>query len=96
MARSRRSCSPQKTLLEIQEQFQDRYNEIMRQHGFDYMEGAKTGAVVCALLVKVYALRRKDLEPKLAASIVSMGFVEGAKTRRRRCALKEKPSGDEK
>jgi hypothetical protein len=71
---------PRKTLFEIQDQFQDRYNEIMKAHGFDYMEGAKTGAVVCALLVKTSALRRKDLEPKLAASIVSMGFIEGAKT----------------
>jgi len=69
-----------KTLPQIQEQLQERYNEIMREHGFNYVEGAKTGAVVCALLVKVYALRRKDLEPKMAASIVSMGFVEGSKT----------------
>ncbi len=74
------ALQPRKTLLQIQEQFQDRYNEIMREHGFDYLEGAKTGAVVCALLVKVYTLRRKDLETRLAASIVSLGFIEGAKT----------------
>ena len=71
---------PHKTLLQIQEQLQERFNEIMQEHGFDYMEGAKTGAVVCALLVQTSALRRKDLEPKIAASIVSMGFIEGAKT----------------
>jgi hypothetical protein len=71
---------PRKTLLQVQEQFQDRYNAIMKQQGFDYLEGAKTGAVVCALLVKLYALRRKVLEPALAASIVSLGFVEGSKT----------------
>ena len=71
---------PRRTLLQIQEHFQDRYNEIMKEHGFDYLEGAKTGAVVCALLVKVYTLRRKDMETRLAASIVSLGFIEGAKT----------------
>lgn len=71
---------PRKTLLQIQEHFQDRYNEIMREHGFDYFEGAKTGAVICALLVKIYTLRRKDMETSLAASIVSLGFIEGAKT----------------
>jgi hypothetical protein len=71
---------PRKTLLQIQERFQDRYNAIMKEHGFDYMEGAKTGAVVCALLVKVYTLRRKDMETRLAASIVSLGIIEGAKT----------------
>lgn len=72
--------APRKALLEIQKQFQDGYNAIMKGHGFDYLEGAKTGAVVCALLVKLYSLRRKELEPKMAASIVSMGFIEGAKT----------------
>jgi hypothetical protein len=71
---------PRKTLFQVQEQLQDRYNEIMKMHGFDYFEGAKTGAVVCELLVKTSALRRKDLEPRMAASIVSMGFIEGAKT----------------
>ena len=71
---------PRKTLLQIQEHFQDRYNDIMKEHGFDYMEGAKTGAVICELLVKVYTLRRQDMETRLAASIVSLGFIEGAKT----------------
>jgi hypothetical protein len=80
IARIPPELSPHKTLLQIQEEFQDRYNEIMKEHGFDFMEGAKTGAVVCELLVKLYALRRKDVEPNLAASIVSLGFVEGAKT----------------
>jgi hypothetical protein len=71
---------PRKTLLQIQEQFQDRYNAIMKGQGFDYREGAKTGAVVCALLVKLYSLRRKELDANLAASIVSLAIVEGAKT----------------
>ncbi|MGE5072034.1 MAG: hypothetical protein ACM3MF_01285, partial [Anaerolineae bacterium] len=71
---------PLKTILEVQEQFQQRYNEIMREHSFDYLEGAKTGAVACARLVKIHCLNRKDLEPAAAASIVSMGLVEGSKT----------------
>lgn len=72
--------SPRKSLVEIQEQFQDAYNEIMRRNGFDFAEGGKTGAVVCAMLVKAYCVRRRDLEPGLAAGIVEMGFIEGAKT----------------
>jgi hypothetical protein len=71
---------PVKTILEVQEQFQQRYNEIMRDHSFDYAEGAKTGAVACTRLVKIHCLNRKDLEPRAAVSIVSMGFVEGSKT----------------
>lgn len=71
---------PAKNILEVQEHFQDRYNEIMQRHDFDFAEGAKTGAVACARLMKLHCLNRSDLEPPLAASIVTMGFVEGAKT----------------
>ncbi len=68
------------SLRQIQEELQTPYNAIMTAHGFDYAEGAKTGAVVCALLVKGYCGTHKVLEPGLAAGIVAMGFVEGAKT----------------
>ncbi len=72
--------SPRKSLAEIQQELQDPFNEIMKQHGFDYAEGAKTGAVACAMLVKAYCVRRKDLDSGVAAGIVEMGFIEGAKT----------------
>ncbi len=71
---------PMKNIGEVQVHFQKRYNETMRAHEFDYLEGAKTGAVACAKLVKLHCLNRPDLEPAVAASIVSIGFVEGAKT----------------
>lgn len=71
---------PRRNLLQVQEQFQDRYNEIMKRHNFDYLEGAKTGAVACARLVKLHCLNRSDLQPPVAATIVSMGFVEGAQS----------------
>ena len=68
------------SLRRIQEELQTPYNAIMAAHGFDYAEGARTGAVVCALLVKGYCATHKVLEPGIAAGIVAMGFVEGAKT----------------
>ena len=71
---------PKMNMLEVQQRFQAADNEIMRKHGFDYAEGGKTGAVICALLAKVYCVRRKDLAPGLAAGIVEMGFIEGTKT----------------
>ena len=71
---------PRKNILEVQARFQERYNEIMQRHQFDYLEGAKTGAVACARLLKLHCLNRSDLEPRMAASIVSSGFVEGVKT----------------
>ncbi len=71
---------PRMNILRVQEQFQSGYNGIMEEHGFDYLEGGRTGAVACARLVRLHCQDRKDLEPKVAASIVSMGFVEGSKT----------------
>ncbi len=71
---------PRKTIAEVQAHFQKRYNEIMNAHEFDALEGAKTGAVACARLMKLHCLNRKDIEPQVAASIVSVGFVEGIKT----------------
>lgn len=65
----------------IEEKFGSRYDEIMKSHGFDYAEGARTGAVVCARLVRLHCANRNDVEPQVAASIVSMGFVEGGKNR---------------
>ncbi len=70
----------QQSLQQIQKALQAPYNAIMTAHGFDYAEGAKTGAVACALLVRGYCGTHKVMEPGLAASIVAMGFVEGAKT----------------
>lgn len=69
-----------KDILKIQELFQEPYNAIMRKHGFNYLEGAQVGVFVCAILTKFHCVTHKDLELKLAAGIVSMGFVEGAKT----------------
>lgn len=63
----------------IAEKFVSRYDEIMEQHGFDLAEGARTGAVVCARLVKLHCANRNDLEPQVAASIVTTGIVEGGK-----------------
>jgi len=71
---------PKKAILKIQELFQDSYNQIMRKYGFDYLEGAQVGAFICAIATETHCVHKKDLDPKLAAGIVSMGFVEGAKT----------------
>ena len=66
---------------EIEGKFVAPYDEIMQKHGFDYADGARTGAVVCARLVRLHCANRKDLEPQVAASIVTMGLMEGDKGR---------------
>jgi hypothetical protein len=71
---------PQMEILQVQEKFQDRYNEIMKKHGLDYLDGAKAGMIVCSIVFQYHCARVKDIEPNTAAGIVSMGVVEGAKT----------------
>jgi hypothetical protein len=65
------------TPQEIADKFGPRFDEVMQRHGFDLADGARTGAVVCARLVRLHCANRNDLEPQVAASIVSRGFVEG-------------------
>ena len=69
------------TPQEIEGKLAHRYDEIMRNYGFDLAEGARTGAVVCARLVKIHCANRNDLEPQVAASIVTKGFEEGGRAR---------------
>jgi hypothetical protein len=71
---------PKKDIFKIQELFQDPYNQIMRKYGFNYVEGAQVGALICAIITSTHCVDRKDLEPKLAAGIVSMGLLEASKT----------------
>lgn len=71
---------PRKSMLQIQEEFQDEYNAIMKNHGLDYLDGARAGVVACSMLVSYHCSDRKDMDPRLAAGIIAMGITEGAKT----------------
>jgi hypothetical protein len=71
---------PRKTILQIQEAHQDEYNTIMKRHKLDYLDGARAGVIVCAMLFNYHCVKRKDLDPRLGAGIISMGIVTGAKT----------------
>ena len=69
---------PKKDMPQIQALFQDQYNQIMRKHGFDYEGGAQVGVFSCAIMTAYHCITNKDLEPKLAAEIVSYGFFVGS------------------
>ena len=71
---------PQREIGLIQEQFQDLYNELMRKHGLDYWDGALAGMIVCSVVFRYHCKHAKDIDPRVAAGIVSMGIVTAAKT----------------
>jgi len=71
---------PLMDLAQIQSEYQDQYNEIMRKHGLDHLEGARAGMVICSMFFNYHCVQNKDIDPYVATGIVAMGVVEGAKT----------------
>src|SRR5689334_13157395 len=72
-----------KPRLEVEQvlaEYQDQYHEIMKRHGLDYLNGARAGMIICSMLFEYHTKKIKDIDPFMAAGIVAMGVVEGAKT----------------
>lgn len=71
---------PQMEILQVQERFQDQHNEVMKKHGLDYLEGARASMIVCSVIFQYHCATARDIAPAIAAGIVAMGIVTGAKT----------------
>ena len=71
---------PRTELAQTQLEFQDRYHQVMKKHGLDYLNGARAGMVACSIIFQYHCMVVKDIDPFVATGIVSMGVVEGAKT----------------
>jgi hypothetical protein len=73
-------AKPLMDLAQVQAEYQDQYNEIMKNHGLDYLEGAWAGMIICSIVFNYHCISNKDVDPYVATGIVAMGVVEGAKT----------------
>jgi hypothetical protein len=73
-------AKPLMTVEQVQQEYQDQYNEVMQRHGLDTLNAARAGMVVCAIIFKHHCSVARDIDPYVAAGIVAMGIVEGAKT----------------
>ncbi|MBN1453883.1 MAG: hypothetical protein JW963_22905 [Anaerolineales bacterium] len=71
---------PLMELSQVQAEYQQEYNLIMKKHGLDYLESARAGMIVCSILFNYHCINHKDIDPYVATGIVAMGVVEGAKT----------------
>lgn len=71
---------PLMSVEQVLQEYQDQYHEIMKKHGLDYLNGARTGMVVSSIIFQHQCTVVKDIDPYVAAGIVAMGVVEGAKT----------------
>lgn len=71
---------PRMQTEQVLAEYQAQYHEIMKKHGLDYLNGARAGMIVCSILFAYHCKTAKDIDPFVAAGIVAMGVVEGAKT----------------
>jgi len=73
------SFKPQVEMLHVLGELQERYNAVMKKHGIDYLDGARTGIVLCSILIQQYNTAR-IIDPYEAAGIVAQRVLEAAKT----------------
>jgi len=63
----------------IQSELQGTFNALMQKSGFDYLEGARVGIILCTVLIQQYK-QAEIVDPHIAAGIVAQGVLEAAKT----------------
>ena len=71
---------PLMTTEQVQSEYQDQYDKIMKEHGLDYLNAARAGMIISSIVFQYHCVNSKDIDPYVAAGIVGMGIVEGAKT----------------
>jgi hypothetical protein len=71
---------PRMGVAQVQQEFQDRYHEVMKRYGLDYLNEARSGIIACSIIFQYHCTVAKDIDPHVATGIVAMGVVEGAKT----------------
>jgi hypothetical protein len=63
----------------VQSELQGQYNAVMKKHGFNYLDGARVGVILCSILIQRYS-RAGIIDPEVAAGIVAQGIFEAART----------------
>lgn len=71
---------PLMTVEQVQLEYQDQYDMIMKKHGLDYLNAARAGMVVSSIVFQFHCTEAKDIDPRIGAGIIARGIVEGAKT----------------
>jgi hypothetical protein len=69
---------PEVEMLHVQSELQGQYNAVMQKHGFNYLDGARAGVILCSILIQQYSGARL-IEAEAAAGIVAQHIFEAAK-----------------
>lgn len=70
---------PQVEMSHVQSELQGQYNAVMKKHGFDYLDGARVGVILCSILIQQYS-RARVIDPEIAAGIAAQSIFEAART----------------
>lgn len=73
-----RSFKPQIGMSEVQFEFQAQFSAVMEKHGFDPLEGARAGAVLCSILIQQYS-QAGLIEAEAATGVAAQGIFEAAR-----------------
>jgi hypothetical protein len=68
---------PQAGMLDVQSALQEPYNTVMRKHGFDFLEGARVGVILCSILIQRYSAAG-IIHADAAAGVVAQSIFEAA------------------
>ena len=71
---------PKVEMTYVQKELLDKYNAVMKKYGFNSMDAARAGVVLCSVLFQLHSTMLKEIDPYVAAGIVAQGIIEAAKT----------------
>ena len=71
------SFKPQAEMLFVRSEFQEQYNVVMKKHGFDSLEGARVGILLCSILIQQYS-RAGMIDTDAATGLAAQGIFEAA------------------
>jgi hypothetical protein len=71
---------PQVEMTYVQKELLDQYDAVMKKYGFNHLDAARAGVVLCSVLFQLHCTKLKEIDPYVAAGIVAQGIIEAAKT----------------
>jgi hypothetical protein len=64
-------------MASVQRELQEQYNNVMKEHGFDALEGAHVGIMLCSILIQQYN-QAGMIDTEAATGIVAQRIFEAA------------------
>lgn len=73
---------PEMTMFQVQNEFQGQFRDVIKRYGFNDLEGARVGIILCSILIQQYS-RDGIIDPDAATGVAAQGIFEAARHRLR-------------